>query len=85
MVGVEHNGAKMLSTVSDDPFESLHSVCGGNAPDVVSSSGGTGDGSFLVSILQSFSGEEGSTTLRDLQDDGGADIPSSLETGIDDG
>ena len=62
-----------------------HAVDRSNASDEVSSGNGTSDGSLLLVVGNTFTGKVGGTTLRDLKDDGGVDIPSGLETGIDDG
>ena len=51
MVGVEDNG---------------DTVGGGNGADVVSGSNGTGDGSLLVLVVDTLTGEVGGTTLGNL-------------------
>lgn len=51
VVGVEDNG---------------DAVGGGDGADVVSGSNGTGDRSLLVLVVDTLTGEVGSTTLRDL-------------------
>jgi hypothetical protein len=51
VVGVEDNG---------------DTVGGGNGADVVSGSNGTGDGSLLVLVVDTLTGEVGSTTLGNL-------------------
>jgi hypothetical protein len=51
VVGVEDNG---------------DTVGGGNGADVVSGSNGTGNGSLLVLVVDTFTGEVGSTTLGNL-------------------
>ena len=51
MVGVKNNG---------------DTVGGGNSADVVSGSNGTGDGSLLVLVVDTLTGEVGGTTLGNL-------------------
>jgi hypothetical protein len=51
VVGVENDG---------------DTVGGGNGADVVSGSNGTGDGSLLVLVVDTLTGEVGSTTLGNL-------------------
>lgn len=63
----------------------LHAIVGGDGSDVVGGSGGTGDGGLLlVGVLQALAAEEGSTALRDLEDDGRVDVSRGLEAGVDD-
>ena len=69
VVGVEHNG---------------NAVGRGNGANVVSSGDGTGNGSGLAVIADTLTSEVGSTTLGDLQADGGLLVASGLE-GSDDG
>ena len=58
-----------------------NAVDGGNGADVVSGGNGTGDGSLalLSRVLDALAGEEGSTTLGSLEDDGSLLVASSLE------
>jgi hypothetical protein len=69
VVGVEDNG---------------DAVGGSNGADVVSSGDGTGNGGGLAVIADTLAGEVSSTTLGDLQADGGLSVASGLE-GSDDG
>jgi hypothetical protein len=69
VVGVENDG---------------NAVGGSNGTDVVSSGDGTGNGGGLAVIANALTGEVSSTTLGDLQADGGLLVASSLE-GSDDG
>jgi hypothetical protein len=50
----------------------------------VGSSDGTGNGSLLLVVGNTFTGKVSSTTLRELKDDGGVDVSGSLKTGVDD-
>lgn len=54
-------------------------VDGSNAADEVGSGNTTGDGSLLGIIADTLASEVGSTTLRQLQDDGALLITGSLE------
>jgi hypothetical protein len=64
----------------------VHAVCGGNGADEVSGSDGTSDGCFLlVGVFQALAAEEGSTALRQLEDDGRVDVARGLEAGVHDG
>jgi hypothetical protein len=69
VVGVENNG---------------NAVGRGNGADVVSSGDGTGNGGGLAIIADTLTSEVGSTTLGDLQADGGLLVASGLK-GSDDG
>lgn len=69
VIGVEDNG---------------NAVGRGNGADVVSSGDGTGNGGGLAVIADALTSEVGSTTLGDLQADGGLLVASGLE-GRDDG
>jgi hypothetical protein len=87
LVGVEHAiepGEELLGAVvgvEDD----RDAVCGSKRANVVGSSDGAGNGSALVTVANTLSGEEGSTTLRELKDDGGLSIAGSLEGSDDSG
>lgn len=61
-----------------------NAVGGSNGTDVVSSGDGTGNGGGLALIANTLTGEVSSTTLGDLQADGGLLVASGLE-GSDDG
>ena len=52
----------------------------GNGSDEESGSGGTSDGSLLVAVGKTLAGKVGSTTLRDLEDQGGLGITGSLKS-----
>lgn len=56
---------------------------GSNGTDEVGSSDGTGDGSLLVAVLQALTGEESGTTLGNLEDNRGVDVPGSLKDSVD--
>jgi hypothetical protein len=58
-------------------------VGGGDGADVVSGSDGTGDGSLLLVVLDTLTGEEGGTTLGDLENDGGLRVAGTLKGGDD--
>lgn len=60
-------------------------VGGGDAADVVGSGDTTGDGRVLAVVADTLTGEESSTTVGDLEDDGGLVVTGSLEGGDDDG
>jgi hypothetical protein len=62
-----------------------HAIDRSNASDKVSSSDGTSNGSLLLVVCYTFTGKVGGTTLGNLEDDGGVDVPSGLETGVNDG
>lgn len=61
----------------------IHAVMGSNGTDEVGSSDGTGDGSLLVAVLQALTGEESGTTLGNLEDNRGVDVPGSLKDSVD--
>lgn len=63
----------------------LHAVGGGDGADVVGTSDGTGDRSLLVGVVKTLAAEEGGATLRELEDDGGLVVTSTLEGGVDGG
>jgi hypothetical protein len=54
-------------------------VSGGDAADVVGSGDGASNGGLLVSVAHTLTGEVGSTTLGDLQNDGAVLITGSFE------
>jgi hypothetical protein len=64
VVGVEDNGDV---------------IGGGHATDVVGSGNGTSDGSLLAIVGDTLTGEESSTALGDLQDNGALLVTGSLE------
>ena len=77
-------GEKLLGAVvgvEDDG----DTVGGGDAADVVGSGDTTGDGGVLAIVADTLTGEESSTTVGDLEDDGGLVVTGSLEGGNDDG
>lgn len=87
LVGVEHAvkpWQQLLGAVvrvEDD----RDAVVRGNGSDVVGGSGRSGDGGGLVGAVgESLSSEEGGSTLRDLEDDRGVDVPGGLEDGVHD-
>lgn len=57
----------------------------GHQSDVLSSRDGPEDGGFLPGVLDALPREEGSTSIGKLNDDGGVDVPGSLQDGIDGG
>jgi hypothetical protein len=85
LVGGEHAvepGEELLGAVvgvEDDG----DTIGGGDGADVVSGSDGTGDGRLLLVVLDTLTGEEGGTTLRDLEDDGCLRVAGTLEGGND--
>lgn len=60
-----------------------NAIGGGNGADVVGSGNGTGNGSLLILVVYTLTGEESGTTLRGLEDDGRLLITGGLE-GCDD-
>ena len=56
-------------------------VGGGNATDVVGSGDTTSDGGSLVTVGNTLTSEESSTTLGELQNDGALLVTSGLEGG----
>lgn len=50
----------------------------------MSASDGTSDGSLLVLVVDTLTGEVSGTSLGDLDDDGRLDVSGSLEDGVDD-
>ncbi len=89
MISVENDGTIGCATksarcslplcpVSIRMKKDLHAIAGCDGSDEMSGSNGTSDGSFLVAVGETFTGEESGTTLRELEDDGGFDIPSGL-------
>lgn len=50
----------------------------------MSASDGTSDGSLLVLVVDTLTGEVSSTSLGDLDDDRRLDVTGSLEDGVDD-
>ena len=60
-------------------------VGGGDAADVVGSGDTTGDGGVLAIVADTLTGEESSTTVGDLEDDGGLVVTGGLEGRDDDG
>lgn len=58
-------------------------IGGSDGTDVVGGGDGTGDGSLLLVVGDTLAGEEGGTTLRDLDDDGRLGVASGLEGGDD--
>ena len=59
-------------------------VCGRDGADIVGTSDGSLDGSALVLVVDTLSGEVCGTTLGHLEDDGGLGIAGSLK-GCDNG
>lgn len=77
-------GEKLLGAVvgvEDDG----DTVGGGDAADVVGSGDTTGDGGVLAVVADTLTGEVGSTTVGDLEDDGGLVVTGGLEGRDDDG
>ena len=62
-----------------------HAVGRCDRTDEVGSSSGTSNGSLLLVVGETFTGKVRGTTLRDLQNDGGVNVPSGLETCVYDG
>jgi len=56
-----------------------------DSADVVSSGDGTGDGSLLLVVGETFASKICGTSLRDLEDDGRFHVPGSLQSGIGSG
>lgn len=83
LVGVEHaiEPRKQLLGAVVGVQDNGDAVGGGNRADVVGGSDGTGNGGGLVGVGDALAGEEGSTTLRGLQDNGRLGIAGSLESG----
>lgn len=83
LVGVEHAvepreeflGA--VVSVQDD----RNAVDGGDTADVVGTGDGTSDRGLLLVVGSTLTGEVGSTTVGDLEDDGALLVTSSLEGG----
>lgn len=59
----------------------LHAVGGGDGADVVSGSDGTSDGSLLLVVGDTLSGEVGSSSLGDLKDDGSLVVTGGFKGG----
>jgi len=57
-----------------------NSVCGCDRTDIVGGSNGTGYGSLLVAVGQTFTAKKGRAALRGLEDDGSFDIACALES-----
>ena len=57
----------------------------GHQSDVLCSRDGSKDGGLLPGVLNALPGEEGCTTIRELNDDGRVDVPGSLQDGVDGG
>jgi hypothetical protein len=55
-----------------------HAIDRSNTSDKVSSSNGTSDRCLLLVVCYTFTGKVSGTTLGQLKDDGGVDIPSGL-------
>jgi hypothetical protein len=55
-------------------------ICRGDGADVVSSRNSTSDGSLLVLVVNALAAEVGSTTLRELEDDGSFGVLRSLKS-----
>ena len=81
LIGIEH---------AIEPWEELlgavvgvednwDAVCWSNSADVVGSSNGTSDGSLLVTVLDTLTGEVSRTALGDLEDDWGLGVTGGLE------
>jgi hypothetical protein len=68
VVGVEDNG---------------DAVGWGESADILGTGDGTSDGSGLVLVVNALAGEVGSTTLRELEDDGRLGVTGSLESSDD--
>jgi hypothetical protein len=62
-----------------------NAVDGSNAADVVGSGDGTSDGGLLAIVADALSGKVGSTTLRDLENDGAVLVASGLKARDDGG
>lgn len=75
-------GLNVSPNISLSKREYAHAVGGSDGADKVGSSSGTSDGSLLLVVGETFTGKEGCTTLRDLQDDGRVDFAGSLETSV---
>ena len=57
----------------------------GHQPDMLSTSDGSQNGTFLLVILDAFAGDKCASTIAKLDHDGGFDIPGGLQGGIDGG
>lgn len=62
-----------------------HAVGRGDRADVVGRGDGTGNGRLLVGVVKALAAEEGGSTLRELEDDGGLVVAGTLEGGVDGG
>jgi hypothetical protein len=84
LVGVQHTVEpleELVSTVIGVENDG-DTVEGSDGSNEVSGSDGSSDGSALVLVVDTLSGEESGSSLRALEDDGGVDGSGSLEDGV---
>lgn len=82
LIGIEQTvqpGEQLLGAVVGVKNDG-DTVAGGNAADVVGSGNTTGNGGVLAVVAHTLTGEVGSTTVGQLQDDGAFLVASSLES-----
>jgi len=87
LVGVHHAivpGEELLGAVVGVK-DNGDAVGGGNATDVVGGGNGTSDGSLLVLVGHTLTGEVSGTAVGELEDDGRLGVTGSLERGDDSG
>jgi len=85
LIGIEHTvepGKELLGAVVGVENDG-DAVGRGDSTDVVSGGDGTSDGSLLLVVSDTLSGEVSSSSLRDLEDDRGLVVTSGLKSGYD--
>ena len=79
VVSVENDGTVQSAYLLFTIFTNCsHAIDRSNTSDKVSSGNGTSDRCLLLVVCYTFTGKVSGTTLGQLKDDGGVDIPSGL-------
>lgn len=79
VVSVENDGTVQSAYLLFTIFTNCsHAIDRSNTSDKVSSGNGTSDGCLLLVVCYTFTGKVSGTTLGQLEDDGGVNIPSGL-------